>query len=680
MNSKINNELLYNLKNIPKGAIHHAHFSGYVRYNLILDLLEKKYKNKVIFLHDKKYLSFGNTKKKIDFSYLRELVKKSKYNFSLLGGMFYNIIKNILFIDDYFDLIIKEMDEDKIMHIDLRLRLGSYFKNNERNKLSIIDELKLFKRQQDKFKKKGKSFSIIVTASKREPFSRIKKKLEYIDSLKNFDDLIFGYDIVGDELQGNKLSYYGKKLIKGLNKPFFFHAGEIKDSFDNLSFAINNGGDRIAHGIHIIKHEKLLKKIIKKKIVLEICPISNIKLGVVDDPLIYKKLLDKGVLLSISPDDPNKLGDKNLFDNFIFLLEKGNFSIDDIYKCIIVSINRSLTTEERIKEMKNKFNKKIKKYNLKGGQKSKKRISSYFNGRIIYDGINNKTIYYQDLKKKWKFYTDEVGLKLLLKCYKKIKLMLIENLNLIKKSGKNIQDTIKDGYFIYKNKLSLKKNSSSYGSGEYVTWTDDEYSHLGLQRFYLTVKGLQRFTETWSLLERSCNYGIFKNIPIKINIVSIGGGPGFECYAFELFIKRYFPNVECHFYICDLENKWGDYIDKLGDNYHFFKWDLYKNDIFKVTNLNTINFVIISAFFVMYMENEYSYNLLKNLFDKGVKSIFINSRAKKIAAKEKLIKKNIFTTNLIEENDDRQIVFSLKKYKKKHYLKNIFPNVPFLVK
>ena len=70
----------------------------------------------------------------------------------------------------------------------------------------------------------------------------------------------------------------------------------------------------------------------------------------------------------------------------------------------------------------------------------------------------------------------------------------------------------------------------------------------------------------------------------------------------------------------------------------------------------------------------------QNLFDKGVKSIFINSRAKKIAAKEKLIKKNIFTTNLIEENDDRQIVFSLKKYKKKHYLKNIFPNVPFLVK
>ena len=100
-------------------------------------------------------------------------------------------------------------------------------------------------------------------------------------------------------MQGNKLSYYGKELIKGINKPFFFHAGEIEESFDNLSFAINNGGNRIAHGIHIIKYEELLKEVIKKKIVLEICPISNIKLGVVDDPLIAK-IINKGVLLSIS--------------------------------------------------------------------------------------------------------------------------------------------------------------------------------------------------------------------------------------------------------------------------------------------------------------------------------------------------------------------------------------------
>jgi len=43
-----------------------------------------------------------------------------------------------------------------------------------------------------------------------------------------------------------------------------------------------------------------------------------------------------------------------------------------------------------------------------------------------------------------------------------------------------------------------------------------------------------------------------------------------------------------------------------------------------------------------------------------------------------LKKKNIYTTNLLGENDDRQIVLGLKKYKKEHYLKNIFPNVPYV--
>jgi hypothetical protein len=79
----------------------------------------------------------------------------------------------------------------------------------------------------------------------------------------------------------------------------------------------------------------------------------------------------------------------------------------------------------------------------------------------------------------------------------------------------------------------------------------------------------------------------------------------------------------------------------------------------------------------MYMTNDKSYNLMKYWLKKGVKSILINSRAKDIEAKEKLKKKNIYTTNIINKNDDRQIIFSFKKYNKIHYLKNIFPNIPY---
>ncbi len=315
--------------------------------------------------------------------------------------------------------------------------------------------------------------------------------------------------------------------------------------------------------------------------------------------------------------------------------------------------------------------------NLKNN-KDDNNILKYFNGRIVYNKITKRTIYYQDLKKKWKFYSNEEGFLLLKKCYKKIKSMLVENIDLIKKSNKDINKILKDGYNIYKNKTSLKKKTKSYGTGEYVTWTDEEYSHLGFQRYYLIVKGFQRFCETWSLLERSCNYGVLKNIPDKLNIVSIGGGPGFECYAFELFLKKYYPKKKCVFHILDLENKWGNYIKKFGNNYYFYKWDLYKDDIYKTTNLKNIHFITISAFFVMYMTNDYSYNLINNWLNKNVLSILINSRAKKIEGKVHLKKKNIYTTNLLGENDDRQIVLGLKKYKKEHYLKNIFPNVPYV--
>ena len=42
------------------------------------------------------------------------------------------------------------MEEDNIMHIDLRIRLGSYFKYHERNRISIHEEIELFKNQQKK--------------------------------------------------------------------------------------------------------------------------------------------------------------------------------------------------------------------------------------------------------------------------------------------------------------------------------------------------------------------------------------------------------------------------------------------------------------------------------------------------------------------------------------------------
>ena len=339
-------------------------------------------------------------------------------------------------------------------------------------------------------------------------------------------------------------------------------------------------------------------------------------------------------------------------------------------------INKYKSKTRRKKKSKNKNKKKSKKVF------NNKRV--YFSGRLIHNPNNSpdkQYIYYQDLSKKWKQFTNKKGFELLLNCFKKLQLMLKHNSYLILKNNFNYKKIISDGYKIYKNKTSLKNTSKSYGTGEYVTWTKEEYAHLGMQRYYLIVKSFQRFSETWSLLERSRSFGVFNRLPKLINFVSVGGGPGFECYTFELFIKEYYPDKKCQFFNLDLEPKWGEYTKKLGKNYQFHTWDLYKDDLYNTIGVKKVHYIMISNVLVMYMTNNFSYNLIKEYLDKGTRAIFINSRSKEIEAKYHLKKMNIKTNNLINIEDDRNIIFSNKKFtknKKNISNENIFPNVPYV--
>jgi aminodeoxyfutalosine deaminase len=64
--------------------------------------------------------------------------------------------------------------------------------------------------------------------------------------------------------------------------------------------------DRIRHGIRAVEDPGLLAELAARKIVLDVCPVSNLRTGVVaelaDHPL--PRLVDAGVLCSISTDDP----------------------------------------------------------------------------------------------------------------------------------------------------------------------------------------------------------------------------------------------------------------------------------------------------------------------------------------------------------------------------------------
>jgi adenosine deaminase len=84
------------------------------------------------------------------------------------------------------------------------------------------------------------------------------------------------------------------------------HTGEVTDHKEMNEIIDNYLPQRIGHGIACVKDKHLLKKISSKGIILEICPTSNVKTGVVKSYKSFKeifKILNKhDVMFTINSD------------------------------------------------------------------------------------------------------------------------------------------------------------------------------------------------------------------------------------------------------------------------------------------------------------------------------------------------------------------------------------------
>nr|CAI5840340.1 unnamed protein product [Callosobruchus analis] len=99
---------------------------------------------------------------------------------------------------------------------------------------------------------------------------------------------------------------------------FFFHAGETNwqgETTDfNLLDAVLLGTKRIGHGFALIKHPEVLQLAKHNDIAVEICPISNQVLKLVDDARNHpgSVLIANDYPVVIAPDDPTFWGARGL--------------------------------------------------------------------------------------------------------------------------------------------------------------------------------------------------------------------------------------------------------------------------------------------------------------------------------------------------------------------------------
>ncbi|WP_017598520.1 adenosine deaminase [Nocardiopsis lucentensis] len=88
------------------------------------------------------------------------------------------------------------------------------------------------------------------------------------------------------------------------------HGGEllgprsVRECLDDLS------ADRVGHGVRAVEDPHLVERIATQGVTLEICPTSNVGLGVFErvDPLPLRRLFDSGVQIALGTDDPLLFG------------------------------------------------------------------------------------------------------------------------------------------------------------------------------------------------------------------------------------------------------------------------------------------------------------------------------------------------------------------------------------
>lgn len=130
------------------------------------------------------------------------------------------------------------------------------------------------------------------------------------------------------------------------------HAGEegpseyVWDALDNLNVS------RIDHGNNSMDDDSLIEELAKSKMPLTVCPLSNLKLKVIDDlkkhPL--KRMIDKELMVTINSDDPAYFGGY-VNENYSAITDALDLSKEDICQLARNSFQASFLNDDEKRKM-----------------------------------------------------------------------------------------------------------------------------------------------------------------------------------------------------------------------------------------------------------------------------------------------------------------------------------------
>lgn len=179
------------------------------------------------------------------------------------------------------------------------------------------------------------SGGLIIETDRRFPKELNEILINKAILFKNFG--VVGIDLSGPENKNFKINdlvqAYKKARQEGLG--LTFHTGETSSTFEMEEVISKIKPQRIGHGIKAASNKKIMEKLAKENIVLEICPSSNLALKIINNWEEVAKILNifkkNNVLFTINSDAPTLLN-TNVKEEFKKLLKKKILTKEEIKK------------------------------------------------------------------------------------------------------------------------------------------------------------------------------------------------------------------------------------------------------------------------------------------------------------------------------------------------------------
>ncbi|WDT87656.1 adenosine deaminase [Alteromonas sp. 009811495] len=314
------------IKNTPKAELH-LHIEGSLTPKLMWRLAEKH---------------------SITLPYASVEEIEAAYNFKDLQSfldIYYAGAGVLIDEDDFFDLMweyLTRCHEENIVHTEIMFDPQTHTERDIGFDVFMPGFLRAMQKAQEEY---GISSFLIMSFLRHLPES---SAFETLEAAKPYYRNIKAVGLDSSEL-GHPPSKFERvfKKAKDLGFKIVAHAGEegpaayIWEAIKLLDV------DRIDHGVRCQEDELLMAYLKEKQIPLTVCPLSNLKLCVIDDMKQHNilALLDAGLLVTVNSDDPTYFGGF-LNANFEALANSLDVNEETIKSLAINSFKASFLSEE----------------------------------------------------------------------------------------------------------------------------------------------------------------------------------------------------------------------------------------------------------------------------------------------------------------------------------------------